>query len=144
MSGELSLPELLRIPDVVRDRLPAIREACQKYYVQVLYLYGSSATGAFEPGHSDLDFMVDFTPEARNQYDGPPEHYFRGIPIRDEGAAYPVNYRALTADLATIFADRVTQVDGREQIDIGTYGGISNENFKRVVDSHKVELYARR
>ena len=144
MSGDQALDELPRLPDFVRDRLPAIRQACQKYHVQFLYLYGSAVTGAFEPGQSDLDFMVEFTPAARDRYDGHPKHYFRGMPTQDEGAAYPVNYRALAADLAEVFADRLTYVEGREEIDIGTYSCINNEFFKRTVDSHKIELYARR
>ena len=88
--------------------------------------------------------MVDFTPEARNHYDGPPEHYLRGIPTKGEGAVYPVNYRALTVALEDIFVDYLTSKEGRARIDIGTYGCVDNEYFKRAVDDQKMQLYARK
>ena len=138
-----SVDTVARLPDFVRSRLTPIREACRRYRVERLYLYGSAVTDAYKPGESDLDFMVEFTPEARDHYDGPVEHYFRGIPITGRGAAYPVNYRALSSALADIFADCLTEAEGRSPIDIGTYSCIDNEYFKQAVDSHKVELYAR-
>ena len=115
------------MPGFVRTRLIRIREACRQYHVERLYLYGSAVTDRYRPGVSDLDFMVEFTPEARDHYDGPAEHYFRGIPSTGKGAAYPVNHRALTSALADIFADLLTVVEGRSPIDIGTYSCIDNE-----------------
>ena len=40
---------------------------CRKYYVQKLELFGSAATDHFDPGRSDLDFLVTFEaiPQAR-------------------------------------------------------------------------------
>ena len=143
MGGDPALRESSRLPDFVRDRLPAIRQACRKYHVKSLYLYGSAVTGTFEPGLSDLDFMVEFAPEARSQYNGHPKHCLLGVTMEADGSAYPVNYRALTAELAAIFDGHLTRTEGRAQIDIGTYSCINNEYFKREVDSHKVELYGR-
>ena len=132
------------LPSFVRDRLPAIRAACDKYNVQALYLYGSAVTGAYKPGESDLDFVAEFTPEARTQYEGPPEHCFRGIlPSEGGGSAYPPNYRGLTAALTDIFTDYLTQVGGRAPIDVCIYSDITNKYVKEQVNSEKVKLYAR-
>ena len=130
-----------RLPDFVRDRLPAIRATCRKYQVESLYLYGSAVTDDYVRGFSDLDFMVEFTSTARAVYDGPPEHYLRGA--RKDGSAYPVNYRALTAALAEVFDGYLSQAERRVPIDIGTYSCINNEYFKRVVDAQKIRLYGR-
>lgn len=35
-------------------------DICRRYGVKQLELFGSAATGEFEPGRSDLDFIVEF------------------------------------------------------------------------------------
>ena len=40
-------------------------EACERFGVARLELFGSAATGSFDPQSSDLDFLVEFTEEAR-------------------------------------------------------------------------------
>lgn len=135
MSVKAVLP---RLPAFVRDRLPQIREACKRYRVERLYLYGSAVTGEHRLG-SDLDFMVDFLAEARYQYDGHPRHHIFG---KANGSPYPANYRAFTAALEDIFSDTLDPANGRASIDIGTYGCISNSHFKKAVDSQKIEIYA--
>lgn len=47
----------------IADNLPAIRELCQKYGVVRLELFGSAATGEFDPSRSDIDFLVEDAPE---------------------------------------------------------------------------------
>ncbi len=37
-------------------------ELCQRFHVKTLELFGSAATGAFDPSRSDVDFLVDFLP----------------------------------------------------------------------------------
>lgn len=128
-----------RLPTFVENRLPQIREACRRYYVRHLYLYGSAVTDQYRPTESDLDFMVDFLPEARSRYDGPLRHRLRGMP---NASPYPANYRALASALEELFSDCTAASDGPPRIDIGTYGCINNEYFKRLVDAQKVELYA--
>lgn len=44
---------------LVRDKQDDIRALCQTFAVRRLELFGSAATGAFDPEHSDLDFIVD-------------------------------------------------------------------------------------
>jgi len=44
-----------------------ITELCQLFGVSRLTVFGSAASGGFDPGHSDIDFLVSFNParEAR-------------------------------------------------------------------------------
>jgi predicted nucleotidyltransferase len=50
--------------DEKRDALAAL---CRRYGVARLELFGSAARGAgFDPNRSDADFLVTFTPAARN------------------------------------------------------------------------------
>ena len=44
---------------LVSDNLEAIRALCRKYRIARLDLFGSAATGKFNPATSDLDFLVD-------------------------------------------------------------------------------------
>ncbi len=44
---------------LIADNLEAIRDLCRRYGIRKLDLFGSAATGAFNPETSDLDFIVD-------------------------------------------------------------------------------------
>ncbi len=44
----------------ITQHLPAVRSLCSRFGVRSLSLFGSAATGGFDPGRSDLDFIVDF------------------------------------------------------------------------------------
>lgn len=74
---------------VVVDNLPAIEALCQEYGVVRLNLFGSAATGEFDPIRSDVDFLVEYAPDADL---GPwLSHFFE---LRDRLAAllgYPVD-----------------------------------------------------
>ncbi len=142
MSATVDIPYTPHLPRFVRDRLPRIRAACAQFHVDRLWLYGSAARGQWQPDDSDLDFLVDFAPEARHRYDGPDKHYLHGSrPETPLDVVYGVNYRALTSALADIFDGYLTTTEGRAAIDVCTYGSISNRTFKRTVDSEKVVLY---
>jgi uncharacterized protein len=41
----------------------AIRALCREFGVSRLDLFGSAATNAFDPAHSDVDFLVDYPPD---------------------------------------------------------------------------------
>lgn len=47
---------------VIEDRLDAIRKACARFHVARLDVFGSVLRDDFEPGRSDIDFLVDFGP----------------------------------------------------------------------------------
>lgn len=58
----------------VTEKMDEVRELCRRFRVARLELFGSAAAGDYEPGRSDLDFLVTFeemTPvEHKNCYFG--------------------------------------------------------------------------
>jgi uncharacterized protein len=52
--------------ELILQRLPDIRRACERHGVRRLELFGSAARGDYAPGTSDLDFFVEFA-----DYDAP-------------------------------------------------------------------------
>jgi predicted nucleotidyltransferase len=45
--------------DLVASKRDEIAALCRKYRIERLDLFGSAATGTFDPESSDLDFVVD-------------------------------------------------------------------------------------
>lgn len=45
---------------LVEEHLEEIRALCREFDVSRLELFGSAATGAFDPARSDVDFIVHF------------------------------------------------------------------------------------
>lgn len=45
---------------LIEDNRATIEELCKKYDVSRLDVFGSAATGDFDPDHSDVDFLVEF------------------------------------------------------------------------------------
>jgi hypothetical protein len=50
------------IPSIEQNRT-ALAELCRRFGVRKLELFGSAATGDFNPSRSDLDFIVEFPPD---------------------------------------------------------------------------------
>lgn len=48
----------------VRDQRAAIVEACRRYTVARVEIFGSAATREFDPAHSDLDLLIELHPHA--------------------------------------------------------------------------------
>lgn len=48
--------------------LEAIENACKKYGVERLRVFGSMLTDSFDPQHSDVDFLVTFQPGRKNLF----------------------------------------------------------------------------
>lgn len=48
---------------LVEDHLAELRRLCTEHNIRRLHLFGSAAVGEFTD-HSDLDFLVEFKPEA--------------------------------------------------------------------------------
>jgi uncharacterized protein len=46
---------------LITDNLDAIAKICDQHGFQKLKVFGSAATGCFEPQTSDIDLVVDFT-----------------------------------------------------------------------------------
>ena len=47
----------------VERNLDAIRALCREYAVVRLELFGSAASGAFDPKRSDVDFIIEYPPD---------------------------------------------------------------------------------
>ena len=51
----------------ITENLDALAALCRQYGVARLDVFGSAARDSgFDPNHSDVDFLVTFTPAARN------------------------------------------------------------------------------
>src|SRR5437660_2884822 len=93
----------------------ALLELCQPFRVERLYLFGSAADGAFQPGRSDLDFLVVLEEQ-------PP-------------ADYASNYLSLAQALEQLFQRPVHLVTERS---------IRNPYFRETVFASRQLLYDRR
>ena len=95
--------------EIVERNLPAIAELCRRFGVHRLDRFGSTATGRFDPAHSDLDFLVEFEPEAQGK------SYFRLLEeleklfgrkvdlLTDPGLENPYLRRRIEAERCTLF-----------------------------------------
>ena len=45
---------------LVADKAQQVAAVCRRFRVRRLDLFGSAATGSFDPASSDLDFLVEF------------------------------------------------------------------------------------
>lgn len=58
----MSAPVASTLPPLIEVRRAEIAVICARFGVRRLEVFGSAATGAFDPAHSDVDFLVDFDP----------------------------------------------------------------------------------
>jgi uncharacterized protein len=99
---------------LVEEKLDAIRALCEEFGVLRLELFGSAATGAFDPERSDLDFLVEHPPD----YDFGP---------------WATRYFAFRDDLAALL--------GRS-VDLVMVGALRKPRFIRSVNESRQLLYA--
>lgn len=90
-----------------------LEKLCRRYHVKRLALFGSAASGPFDFGTSDLDFVVDFEPR-------------EDMDMADQ-------YFGLLEELRALFQRR---------IDLVTERSIRNPYFKKAVDQTRIPLYA--
>jgi predicted nucleotidyltransferase len=98
---------------VVASRKAEIEEICRRFGVRRLELFGSAASGEFQPERSDLDFLVDLG-------EAPP-------------AAYAEAYFGLLEALQQLF--------GRS-IDLVTEPSVRNPYFRQSIDRTRKLVYA--
>ena len=48
---------------LIEQNRPAVAALCSRFGVQSLEVFGSAADGVFDPAHSDIDFLVEFSRE---------------------------------------------------------------------------------
>jgi predicted nucleotidyltransferase len=91
---------------------PALPSICREHRVRSLDVFGSVATGRFDPAHSDVDVLVTFEDM--------------------EAGLYADAYFGLHAALETLFARRV---------DLLTDRSIENPFLRRSVEATRRRLY---
>lgn len=97
----------------IAERREALSATCRKYGVSRLDLFGSGTTEEWDPGASDLDFVVSFQ--------------------RDPDRSLADRYLGLADELETLF--------GRP-VDLLTERSIRNPYFRRNVDATRSVVYA--
>ncbi len=97
--------------DLIRDNQPAIAALCRHYGVRRLDVFGSAATGTFDPTRSDVDFLVD---------------------LGDYAAGTAIRYLDLIAALEDLLGYPVQMV---------TQSSIRNPYFRQAVDAQRVTVY---
>jgi predicted nucleotidyltransferase len=100
-------------PDLIVENRAEVEQACRKYRVASLELFGSGAGQDFDPDRSDLDFLVTFEPCS------PAEHYER--------------YFGLLEVLEECFARKVDLVEE---------GAVTNPYLLKRINESRVRLYA--
>jgi predicted nucleotidyltransferase len=96
---------------LVEQNREAIAELCRTYGVYKLDLFGSAATGAFQPEKSDLDFVVNFW---------------------DRTGRYADRFLQLAESLEGLF-DR--------EVDLITEASVKSPLFKQLVDSQQETVF---
>ena len=100
--------------ELFRTNQPSLEALCRQFCVRRLELFGSAATGRFDPESSDLDFLVEFAPSFPS---GPIHQFF--------------DFHAALEHLSDRSVDLVEQ------------SAIRNPYFRRAVDhGQRVLLYA--
>ena len=96
---------------LIYDNKDAIADLCRKYRIRKLDLFGSAATGAFDPETSDVDLIVDL-----GEYEhGVSRRYFR------------------FADALELLFDR--------KVDLITEEQIRNPYFRHSVEEQRTNVY---
>lgn len=104
--------KLIGCAEIVEANLPALRALCRRFGVRRLDLFGSAATGHFDPARSDLDFLVEF--------EKPPSGGFSG------------DYFKFLEALETLF---------KRKVDLLKETSLVNPYLRRQIESEKRRIY---
>lgn len=104
---------------LIKDNMGPIRDACRKYHVKSLYVFGSALNEKDFGKQSDVDLLYDIDTDnfknwATGEYD------------------YIDNLNDLEADLSALLS---------RKIDLIPYRNIRNNYFKEVVDKSRQLIY---
>ncbi len=97
---------------IVQERIKDLEALCSTRGVRRLALFGSAASGGFDPAFSDLDFLVEFQPA--------------------RPAQHADNYFGLQEDLERLFCVPVELVES---------GPIRNPYFRQSIEKTQVQIY---
>jgi len=98
---------------LLEGRKEAVFTLCRRYHVACLEVFGSAASGPFDPARSDLDFLVRLQPTT------PEEHADR--------------YFGLLADLQDLFGCHIDLVETE---------AIENPYFLQAIEPSRTVMYA--
>ena len=91
---------------IVENRVAELEQLCVRYNVSRLDLFGSAVTGEHRPGVSDLDFLVEFLPEAFRAY---ADAYFGLLEALESLFGHPVDLVVDSAIKNPFFRQRVEE-----------------------------------
>jgi len=97
---------------LIVDKLPENAGLCRDYRIQSLDVFGSAATGRFDPETSDIDLICDLG-----------------------------TYEPGVSDRYFAFADALEALLGYK-VDLLTVPMIRNPYFRQEIDEHRMRLYA--
>jgi predicted nucleotidyltransferase len=98
---------------IIREKIPDLARIAARHRVRRLSIFGSAASGRFDPAASDIDFVVEFEPMT---------------PVEHARA-----YFGLAEDLARAL--------GRE-VDLVELSAVRNPIFRQAVEETAREIYA--
>lgn len=98
---------------LIEQHRPEVAALCSRFGVQSLEVFGSAADGDFDPAHSDIDFLVEFSPE-------------------DTGSLFH-RYFGLQEALENVF---------QRKIDLVSASSLSNPYFIAAVNHSRQSVYA--
>ena len=103
----------MKMIDLIQQHRSEIAELCRKYGVKRLELFGSAASGDFDPASSDVDFFYEFE--------------------RDDAKGIADRFFGLMEDLERLLGRRVDLVSAKDA---------ENPYFLQVANRHRTTLYA--
>jgi predicted nucleotidyltransferase len=98
---------------LIEKHRPEVATLCSRFGVERLDVFGSAADGAFDPARSDIDFLVEFSPE-------------------DTSSLFH-RYFGLQEALETVF---------QRKIDLVSASALSNPYFIAAVNNSRQAVYA--
>ena len=98
---------------LIEQHRPEVAALCSRFGVQSLDVFGSAADGAFDAARSDIDFLVEFSPE-------------------DAGSLFH-RYFGLQEALESVF---------HRKIDLVSASALSNPYFIAAVNQSRQSVYA--
>ena len=104
------------IASIVKNNLSPITEACKKYKVKSLYLFGSATSENFTQ-ESDLDFLIEYFKDAEGMPEAPFDYFD--------------------------FLFSLENITGKK-IDLVVKEAVRNSYFKKSLEEQKILIYEQR
>ena len=96
----------IAMPAAIAQHAEELAQLCAKYNVVRLEVFGSAASGAYRPQHSDLDFLVEFRPLQPGAY---ADSYFGLLAALERLFGRPVDLVVAKAIKNPYFLESVNQ-----------------------------------